>query len=212
MKINFSNVHERHEKILIVASCPEAMRFRPIPGWTVIAVNSSIHITKEHTDYWFTLDPSESNIKIMNEKPYDAKYYAAVPDWFGTPAAEIRRLRQNAPEDIYYLQRMSGPREAKYLLSGLANERMKINTGNSAFGALNLAYHMNPKQIVILGVNGNRMQPKFDNRHCVGSLDHLPNLFASAVPQLTKRGIQVFNANVESQVTCFPKIDLDSLI
>jgi hypothetical protein len=203
--ITYSEVVEQHDKIIILASSQEARKFKPIDGYVVIAVNDAIHIAKEHADYWFTLDPSESNLKIMRDKPYNAKYYAALPWYINTPVARLERLKNcYIPDHVHCLFRCEGERKDKYLIHRLQEYRSFISTGNSAFGALNLAYHMNPKEIVILGVNGNRSSPKFDNKHCTGSLDHLPKLFQSALNQLDTRGIKVYNANKDTKVKCFP--------
>lgn len=208
-KFRCSSVTEQHDKIIILASSQEARKFKPVEGYVVIAVNSAIHVAGGNVDYWITVDPSESNMHIMRTKPYPAKYYAAVPWWFGGPHAKLARLKNCAiPDDMNYLNRVEGDLCDKYIKYGLCEARSDISTGNSAYGALNLAYHMNPKEIVILGVDGNRIAPKFDNKHCIGTLDHLPTLFESAVQQLTNRGIQVYNANKQTMLRCFPYSDI----
>lgn len=88
-----------------------------------------------------------------------------------------------------------GEEKDRYIKYGLDESVECISTGNSAYGALNLAYHMNPKDIVILGVNGDRNSPKFDNKHSL-RLDHLPKIFESSIKKkLERKGIKVYNAN-----------------
>jgi hypothetical protein len=36
-------------------------------------------------------------------------------------------------------------------------------------------------------------------------MDHLPDLFSSAIPQLLRRGTEVVNGSLQSAVTCFPR-------
>lgn len=185
----------------------EAVKFKPIEGYTVIAVNNAINITKDYTDYWFTLDPSEDNISIMRKRPYDAYYFCAIPDWYGTNNAPIHRCKV-AVTGIHYLKRIQDDSNALKIKYGLSDDKSCIHTGNSAYGALNLAFHMEPSEIIILGVNGNRLNPKFDNRHCVGDLSHLPKLFESAKNTLDTNGIRVYNANRETLVKCFEYTDI----
>lgn len=207
-QISFSSVEERHDKIIILASSQEAIRFKPVDGYAVIAVNDAIHIAKNNADYWFTLDPSESNIKIMHEKPYRAKYYAAVPEWLGTPEAPFERLRDCLiPENVLFLKRISGHKKDNYIKYGLSKRKNEISTGNSAWGAFNLAYHMGAKEIVLLGVSG-EAKPKFDNKMCIGSLAHLPLLFESSLIDLDRKKIKVYNANKYTLLKCFEYKDI----
>ena len=204
-----TNVIEQHNKIIILASSPEARKFKPIKGYTVIAVNDAIHIAKQYADYWFTLDPSESNLKIMEDREYGVKYYTAIPEWFGKIESPFQRLRQVQYLDyVHYLKRVEGAQEDQHMRYGLCTDKDSISTGNSAYGALNLAYHMNPKEIVILGVNGDRSVPKFDNSMCIGKLDHIPRLFESAKKQLDESGISVYNANRYTMLKCFEYTDM----
>lgn len=192
-------------KVIIVGSSQEAIKFKPIDGYTVIAVNQAINITREYTDYWFTLDPSLENQKIMREQPYECQYTAAVPGMFGCSRASIPYMRTDRPKDVYYFDRISGngPLDCHY---GLCEDMNQIATGNSAYGALNLAYHFNATEIILLGVSGDQ-KPKFDGSYCK-RLSHLPKLFDSAIPQLNKRGIQVYTANKVTKIKCFPYTDI----
>lgn len=192
-------------KIIIVGSSQEALKFKPIDGYEVIAVNQAIDITREHTDYWFTLDPSPSNQKIMREQPYDCYYTAAVPDEFGDPDAIISCMRNKRPDNVHYFERIAGN---GFLSShyGLCEDQNQIATGNSAYGALNLAYHLGASEIILLGISGDQ-SPKFDGTYSK-CLSHLPDLFESAIHQLTERGIRVYTANKITKITCFPYTDI----
>jgi len=200
-EMQFSNV----DKIIIVGSSQEAIKFKPVEGYKVIAINQAIDITKEYTDYWFTLDPSIANQKIMREQPYDCIYTAAVPDDFGNKRARLQNLRNPRPDNVFYFNRISGdgPLGSHY---GLCENQNEIATGNSAYGAFNLAYHLGAKEIVLLGVSGDQ-RPKFDGTFCK-RLSHLPDLFASALPQLNYNRISVYTANRISKIKCFPFKDI----
>jgi len=88
---------------------------------------------------------------------------------------------------------------------GLSDDPTAINTGNSGFGALNLAYHMRPEKIVLLGIDANHNLPRVTGGYS-RSLDHLPELFGTACPQLKAAGIQVVNGSLISKITCFPRV------
>lgn len=203
----WSKVTEQHDNIIIVGSSPEALSFIPHPDWTVIAVNGAIHITKQHTDYWFTLDPSQDNRAIMvNQAQLWGKFYVAVPPTYGTPQAPTPFLTKKPPRNVHYLLRVQDNQRRLSQKYGLSNDPSEIHTGNSAYGALGLAYHMKPKNIILLGVNGDAGK-RYDGSQSIGSLSHVPKLFASAAPQLDQAGTQVYNGNMVSQVDCFAKFD-----
>ena len=204
--MRFSPVTDKCDNIIIVGSSKEAVNFQPIAGYSVIAVNNAISITRGNTDFWFTLDPSKANLQIMRTKPFSCKYYCAVPNNF---QREMTRKRERVPTAIHYLDRVAGdgPFSCKY---GLQESKYSISTGNSAYGALNLAYHMNPKKIILLGVSGDN-QLKFDGKKCY-DLSHLPDLFSSAVSQLEDRGIEVINGNEDTRLKCFIKKPFKQLV
>ena len=194
-----------NNKFIIVGSSPEATKFVPIDGYQVIAVNQAIHITKHHTDYWFTLDPSIENQKIMDEQPYDCIYTAAVPVDFGSKRSKMPCFRRNRPDNVKYFNRMTGPGPLSSHY-GLCEKKTEIATGNSAYGALNLALHLKAREIILLGVSA-LTRTKFDGS-VTKDLSHLPMLFESATTQLKKHRIKVYNANKETALTCFPHTDI----
>jgi hypothetical protein len=191
-------------KIAIVASGPSAHEIALPEDVHVIAVNGAIDWI-ERADSWFTLDPSPENVRRMKRPRPGVQYYAATDHTCPPLPQHVRRLRRvraNAPEP-------KDRASAEWLLwrnsaaLGLAPGPTSINTGNSAYGALGLAFHMRPKLIALFGVDGTT-----DGRcegGSSGDLRHLPLLFASACPQLAAAGITVLNGSPESRVGCFPK-------
>lgn len=169
-------------------------------GALIIAVNGAV----EHApaDVFFTLDLSDENRERTRE-PVEGVHYVVA-----APLDEPERL-----DHVTYLERVENdvPRDRPYRLragkeapGGLAEDPGKIHTGNSAFGALNLAYHLGAVRVALLGVDG------FGHERWDGTrnrcLEHMPDLFASAVPQLDERGIYVVNGSPESSVDCFPRL------
>ena len=175
---------------IIVGNGPSAKGFTPPDGVPVIAVNGAIDWINrsEHQlldDYFFTLDPSKENMRRMQvqNQRYGFKYVAAVPDEIELPDGVIRYKRiarrneepkpRFSPE--WYLWRWS-------CVSGLSEVDGEINTGNSAYGALGLAYLLGFKHVSLIGVDGTD-EPRLDGKRS-GNLDHLGLLFESALPQI----------------------------
>ncbi|MFP3947089.1 MAG: hypothetical protein ACLFWG_00030 [Longimicrobiales bacterium] len=178
----------------------------------VIAVNGAV----EHVpaaDYWFTLDPSRENLDLMRDPVDGVRYVAAVPDEFGTPEARHRWQRPPVPEHVLYLRRVvaeeptEGPFEERVwaqIVGGMSEDPRAIHTGNSGFGALQLACLLGAERVTLLGIDGHGRErwdgsPNF-------YLGHLPHLFRGALPQLQERGVLVANGSPESFVDCFPRL------
>lgn len=170
----------------------------------VIVVNTAIlWIRKPHA--FFTLDPSKRNVDAMRRQKRETQYFAAVPPDFGTPHARKPPHRVQAPYGVTYLRRIEGDGKlgAKTKLS---DDPAAIHTGNSAWGALGLAFHLQPERIAILGLDGTQDEYAYGSGRPVGSLSHLPGLFASALPQLAGRRINVVNGSPKSRIECFSKM------
>ena len=138
------------------------------------------------------------------------EYYAAINDQ--NPAKKI------IPEHVRVLKRINNTAHRgrptntpKYwyhrwgCVPGLSEDPSKIHTGNSVYGALGLAYHWKPKNILLLGVDGTN-EPKVTNgRPTDYNISHLNLLFSTAVIQLRRQGITVINGSENSKVTCFTR-------
>jgi hypothetical protein len=176
------------------------MQFIFPPHVQVIVVNGAADFVPNF-DIWFTLDPSKENLQRMGRRsnPF-ARYYAAVmPDRKLPP--EITKLERVENDGV---EKFAHPLARRYRCSyGLQEHPGKISTGNSAFGALNLAYHLGAGKIALFGVDGT--QEERVSGGTPGPLDFLPELFYSAFDQLNKKNIGVINGSPYSRVTCFPR-------
>jgi hypothetical protein len=209
--LTWGHVSARAERVLVLASGP-SVRVLNFPGLTeasaagvhVIAVNQAIAWTPV-ADTWFTLDPDERVKPHMIRRRPDVAYFAAVPDDYGTPGARVPWHREPALPGMTYLRRRcgAGPLGSRW---GLANDPESIHTGNSAFGALGLAWHMRPRRIALLGVDGTRAPYAFQSGCPRGQMTHLPDLFASAMAQLQNGCVEVVNGSPRSTVTCFERM------
>lgn len=171
---------------------------------TVIAVNGAIHWLPR-VDYWFTLDPSPVNRCRMIFQRSGVQYVAAVPDEYGSHTARLKNMRRRAPANVHYLRRIADPDGGRLRIKkGLSEDSREIHTGNSAYGALGMAYHFRASRIAMFGVDGTQ-----DHRIEGGvsqNLDHLPGLFASAMPQLQDAGIEIVTGSPNSRVNCFDRM------
>lgn len=199
--------------VIIVGSGPSVAEIDPgdilNANAHVIAVNGAIEWLNS-ADSWFTLDPSADNLKRMNNPIHSVNYYAAVD----------QRSWNKIPKHVTKLQRLSNPpiriktnfNSPEYWFKrwgckkGLAENRTCINTGNSAYGALGLAYHWRPSKILLLGVDGDKKSRVTGDGPCKFSLTHLPVLFKHAKQQLDKNHIRLINASPSSLITCFPRV------
>lgn len=194
------------DTIAIVATGPSVkdVDLSAIEADVTIGVNGAIELFKP--DIWFSLDPSPINrYRIANPLP-GVRYVVAFPDHAPTPP-HVKRLRRihkerSGPPPLgggadFWMWRWQA-------MEGLSEDPEAIHTGNSAYGALGLAYHLRPRCIVLYGVDGTPEDRATGGRpRC---LDHLPVLFASALPQLHAAGIQVFNASSGSRIKCFQEL------
>lgn len=199
----WASVSGQADTVLIIASGPSLIRF-PFhklsgKGFT-IAVNDAYRFVP-WANVWITVD----TLAMLRRFPYgfQGETYAAVPADYGQLEAQYDCDRiTDIPDGLRCLRRRNA--------FGLSEDPAEISGINSAFGALNFAYHLNPKRIVLFGIDGLRTGFYFYGRRR-GSpksdevLRSIPALFASAVDQLKSRNIEVINASLQSAVTCFPK-------
>lgn len=167
-------------RAVIVGDGPTALGFTPPDDVTIIAVNGAVEWLSR-ADYFFTLDPSPTNLSRMLNRRKGVKYCAAGLDgpMRGVKRYERISLRADEPTDIespeWWLWRWSA-------VCGLSEKKTQIHSGNSAYGALGLAYHLGFSDVALVGVDATserRIGGGLPN-----NLSHLPLLFASALPQI----------------------------
>lgn len=213
--VKWSKVTEKCEKIIIVCSGRSLtnFNFNVLKGLgKIICVNNSFK-NVPFLDYWFTLDPWGLD---KGQCPKSGRLFAAVPQDFGTPHAKSPQHRIKAPSNITFLYRLNSHNnpavssETAYRL-GLSEDSGCISGGNSGYGALNLAYHMEPKKILILGMDGD-VGYYYSKTEKNRPLSHLPEMMASSVEQLSRKNINVINGSINSVIDCFPRYDTDTAI
>ncbi|EDJ7306042.1 norphogenetic protein [Salmonella enterica] len=175
------------DRAIIVGSGPSAMNFVAPRGVPIIAVNGAVDWLNR-VSYFFTLDPSPSNLKRMarGRRRRGVRYCIALPDiteleqrdgiWCFHRIAE----RSNEPAQKGTPEWWAWRWSAKL---GLCTDKNEIASGNSAYGALNLAYHLGFKHVALVGVDATQ-QPRIHSGGVPNNLSHLPLLFQSARDQI----------------------------
>src|SRR5690606_40798661 len=114
--------------------------------------------------YWFTQDPSQVIMVRMRNPVEGCQYVPCGPDHVRFPMW-VKRL-----------SRITGDQWGKARATGgLSEDPAAINTGNSGFGALGLAYHMRHMRIALLGIYGRQ------ERRVIGGMLRYLELFTAWV-------------------------------
>lgn len=175
-------------RAVIVASGPSAMGFRPPDDVTVIAVNGTV-AWLPRLDYWFSLDASESNQKWLQDAiQRGASCHVAGPRWRLCRAAILHAQPWRRIDSLGTCAEPQPPGSPEWWLwrlgavLGICKTPGAIHTGNSAWGALGLAWHLGFRDVALLGVDASG-EPRLEGG-TPGNLSHLPLLFASALPDM----------------------------
>lgn len=173
-------------RVIIVGSGPSVKNFKVPRGIPTIAINGAVDWI-ERASFFFTLDPSDENKRRMANRRRGTQYVCALPD--GAPDIPgVHRLtrvgdqttRGPEPENHgspeWWLWRWSA-------MPGLSEEPGKIHSGNSAYGALGLAYSLGYTDVALVGVDGTQ-EARYPGGGEPKNLSHIGLLFASALPQI----------------------------
>lgn len=218
IKFGKVNSDKKYNNIIIVASGSSVKNInlnvmRKFSGKDtfIIAVNGSGSFVP-FADAWFTLDPWGLDGPQL-PKNFKGTLYAAVPQDFGTKFARIEQYKKIPQANITYLHRLISHNytnvtsETAYML-GLSEDTGCISTGNSGYGALNLAYHMKPNNIFLLGFDGDTGY-WYPSDKTNRKLNYLPLMMDSAKEQLERNNINVYNVSPHSSINTFEKIPVD---
>lgn len=201
----WGQVTARADKVLIVATGPSMARFpveliNPLEGVHVIAVKSAIEYLPAQT--WVSADLNQKCYQLLKRRRHGCEYIAIVPYDYGTEKARVGYHRVTPPTEITYIRRRvirySPPEDQR-----LSEEPGILCTGNSAFGALGVAYLMGAKKIAMIGVDATRDGYGLGPGRPFSSLEHVPSLFANVKGQLDSSGVEVVNGSQISKVKCF---------
>lgn len=205
--MSFEPITQRADRVMIVATGPSAeeFNFKDVPDNVhIIAVKNAKSFLPRY-DSWVTVDVNSRSVGMLRTRRANAVHYAAVPMDYGQSAARLP-LHRHSLEGLHYLKR--GP---KGVLT-LSMDPDCIATGNSAYGALNIAFHMHAKRVLLIGVDGTMRDYAYDTGCPKGNILHLPGLFQQAQGQLRARGMLVATVGLQSRLQCFPKLRAGSAL
>jgi hypothetical protein len=180
-----------------------------IPGVFVIGVNDAARRVPA-TNAFFTCDPSAANRRLLSHQRPGVTYFAAVPSDYGTPRAKADGHRAPPEPNVTYLLRVSGPVRTGHM-PGLSEDPTRIHSGNSAYGALGVAYLMGATRIALFGIDGHGGYA-WNNCDLPMDLSHLPAIFETALPQLRKRNMSVVNGSPTSTIRAFPRMTIEEAL
>lgn len=203
----FQPVKQRHNKALIIGGGESLKGFdfgttENFPG-AIITVNRVIeHLPR--ADYWISIDLAKPQ-RPLEEQRENCYYYA------GYPTIETE---YNIREGVHYLEKVTPGKGGDY---SLQEDKTRITGGDSMYAALGLAYHMEAKEIIILGMDcygyghwydstepyNGYQDPKFEEKH----VSRLPGIYQQSTKQLEERGVRVINGSPKSKIDCFPRTD-----
>jgi hypothetical protein len=182
-----TNKPEYGDRVIIVGSGPSALNFVAPRGVPIIAVNGAIDWLNR-ASFFFTLDPSRENLQRVarGRRRRGVRYCMALPD--------VEQLEQR--DGIWCMRRVAARVEEPVAKDtpewwawrwsaklGLCEDKNEISSGNSAYGALNMAYHLGFKNVALVGVDATQ-QPRVHSGGVPNNLSHLPLLFQSARNQI----------------------------
>ena len=211
---NWSEVKERHDKAIIIAGGESltGYDFEQLNDFdgAIITVNSSVlHLPR--VDYFITIDfQARPHVphKFIEKRRKDVKYYCGYPT---KEHGEIELYSTIEGGDVHYLKRTC--EGGNTLVESKDSIRGCVD---SLYAALNLAYHFEVKELVLLGAdvygqghwydkNSPYNGRNSDERYFDAYKQRLVEAYRSCVPQLLSRGIIVVNGSRESRLDCFYK-------
>ncbi len=181
----------------------------------IITVNDSVKGVP-FANVWFTLDPWGLNGPQLPPSPFNGKMYAAVPQDYGRRDAKNPKHQVTPDKRVIFLHRLISHNisdmssETAFSLT-LSEDPRCIATGNSGYGAFNIAYLLKPKKILLLGIDGT-IGYYYTSKETNRPLTYLPKMFNSTKKQIDDAGIQVINGSEKSMITTYPRYNINKAL
>ena len=219
-KIEFKPVFQQHNRVLIIGGGESLIDFdmeqlKDFNGAIICVNNIVYHIPR--ADYWITVDPMDQNRpqRALKSRVKGVYYFCAYPDMNKTP---WHNDYYKAVNGVHYLERIVPTDPIMEVIGdfSLQEDKSKITTGDSCYGALGLAYHMGAKEVILLGVDVYGYGHWYDrtdpyNKHWLDKFKdytrNVPLIYKQSIPQWKKRGAKVVNGSRSSKIDCFERMD-----
>lgn len=199
----------------------QAFHYRPVPklwpGSTIACIGAGPSLTKEQCDYV----RDKARIIAINTSielaPFADVLWACDYRWWRWAHTDKKRYRnfQTFTGLKFALTRESAKYPGVHVLQNTGSNGLELqphglrNGRNGGYQAINLAYHLGAKRILLLGYD---MQRKHGKEHWHGdhpNVTHSPYVsfrqsFTTLIEPLRELGIEVINCTPDSALPCFP--------
>lgn len=174
----------------------------------VIAINDNYQLCP-WADYLYACDPHwwqkhQDNPILLN---FQGQKYTQDKNWSDSPSYQSIKLKHN----IVTIESKGGAglsTDASYIYQG----------GNSGYQAINLAYHLGAKKIILIGYD---QKPSNDGQYhwfenyegmCKSNYNSWVQGYLSISEQLPELDLEIINCTIDTALTCFPKAELKETI
>lgn len=217
-EVMFKPVTQRHDRVLIVGGGESLTDFdmdllKDFKGAIICVNNIVYHLPR--ADYWITVDPMHNGEPqvALTDKVKGVYYFCAYPNLKKKP---FDSPYYKAVDDVHYLERIVpiNEEDGEQGDYSLQEDKDKITTGDSCYGALGLAYHFEAKEIILLGIDVYGFGHWYNKSDAYNRgwgkkfreyKSKVPLIYKQSVPQLEKRGVKVVNGSLNSKITCFER-------
>ena len=184
------------ETIYLIGGGPSLsdFNFNLLKDKNTIAINKAfLHVPNADVCYW-----NDSRFYTWFKKHLDPFKGLKITNKFKPEREDIIRLKSTGK-------------------TGLELEPTGLRHGNnSGYAAINLAYHLGANRIILLGYDMGTIghQTHYHNGYNSPRPDdafykrQMMPQFETLVEPLKEQGVEILNANLNSSLECFPKIDL----
>ncbi len=216
----FRPVEQKHDRVLIVGGGESLIDFdmeqlRDFKGAIICVNNIVYHLPR--ADYWITVDPMHNGQpqQALTDQIKGVYYFCAYPDLVKNP---WYRPYYSPVQNVHYLERIVPVEDEETGKKdySLQEDKDKITTGDSCYGALGLAYHFGAKEVILLGIDVygfghwyNKEDPYNKNfgKGFKQYTRNIPLIYKQSVQQWKDRGAKIVNGSRHSKIDCFERMD-----
>ena len=177
-----------------------SFNFSLLKGYNIIAINTAI----KYIPF--------AQVLYFSDKSFYEKFYEIINSYSGYKFS-ISKIENDAVIKLNSTGK-----------SGLDTNYNCIRNGNnSGYAAINLAYHMGARKIILLGYDGGYLNKKTHfhsdyKNECYSCIDYqkvyndffIP--YFNLLPSILKKlNIEIYNASINSKIEYFKKIKLDEI-
>jgi hypothetical protein len=204
MSFNWNRINQQHDKVVVLASGPSlrGVPLRRLQYKAMVICVNDMALHEPWCDMAFTLD---SNVLLYRMRLYSAlQKVAAVPENYLAADARKRGWRE-LPLDrpkVAFLKRLRSEQ--------ILDDKAVIGHANhSGSGAVNLAYHMQPKKLLLLGLDHRNLHQYAygEGRECRRPWVDDLQWYRRSASLFERAGCQVVNGSPHSRIEAWQRVD-----